>query len=242
MRRLLALIALGAVTTSCFGRLSIAMNQQIEPRPILPGAVLQQEIAIEGDGLLGAAARQAMTQAQASANATAGWQLRDNSDGATSRFRIFRSVALDANGTQQQNAVSGDPGKVQVSSTDWIVLRRYRVQVDVSAPDNTVAPSSTDPQSQQLAQLALAGITYDHYLRMPGVVTSTNGTRSDDGRIVWHVSFTSPEPQQSLVAESVYPDLPRLALFAFVLLALLTWRVVALLRRGPSPHQPAPPA
>ena len=241
MRRLLVLAAVVALGTACFGRLSIALNEQIEPRPILPGAVLQQEIAIEGDGLLGAAARQAMTQsAQASANASAaGWQLRDNSDGTTVRFRMFRSVSMDANGAQLQSNVSGDPGKVQVVSSDWFVLRRYRIQVDVSTPDSAVAPSSSDPQSQQLAQLVLAGITYDHYLRLPGFVTSTNGTRSDDGRIVWHVAFNSPTTQESLVAESIYPDLPRVALLLALIVALVVWRVVARLRR---PSAPAPSA
>lgn len=240
MRRLVELAALLVITSACFGRLSIALNQQIEPRAILPGAILQQEIAIEGEGLLGAAARQAMTQnTQASAGATGGWQLRDNSDGTTVRFRMFRSVALDANGAQLQSNVSGDPGKVRVDSNDWFLLRRYRVQVDVTTPDNAVPPPSTDPQSQQLAQLVLAGITYDHSLRMPGFVTSTNGTRSDDGRIAWHVSFTSPNSQQSLVAESLYPDVPRLAALLLLVLALAAWRFVASRRRS---AEPAPSA
>jgi len=235
--RLLALAGVLAITTACFGHLAISLNEQIDPRPILPGAVLQQEISIEGDGLLGAAARQAMTQsAQASASPNAGWQLRDNSDQTTMRFRMSRSVAMDASGTQLQSAMSGDPAKVQVVSSDWFLVRRYRVQVDVSTPDNAVAPQQTnDPQSQQLAQLMLASITYDHYLRMPGIVTETNGIKSDDGRLAWHVSFASPSSQQTLIAESIYPDVPRVGVLLVLLGGLVAWRVIAARRRDRAP-------
>ena len=235
MRRWLYLAIIVLLCNACFGRLAIGLNEQIDPRPILPGAVLQQEIAIEGEGLLGAAARQAMTQAATGANTNPGWQLRDNSDGTTVRFRLFRSVPIDANGTQVQTNVNGDPGKVQVASSDWGLVRRYRVQVDVSTPDSAIAPSATDSQSQQVAQLMLASISYDHYLRMPGIVTSTNGTRSDDGRIAWHVSFNPPTTQESLVAESVYPDVPRVALLALVIVALIAWRIVSRYRRAETP-------
>jgi len=238
--RILALAGLLAVTTACFGRLAISLNEQIDPRPILPGAVLQQELAIEGDGLLGAAARQAMTQsAQASASPNAGWQFRDNSDGTTVRFRMSRSIAMDASGTELQAAINGDPAKVQVVSSDWFFVRRYRVQVDVSTPDNAASPPTSDAQSQQLAQLMLAGITYDHYLRMPGIVTDTNGIKSDDGRLSWHVSFTSPSSQQTLFAESIYPDLPRGGMLLVLLGGLAGWRLIAMRRR---PDAPAPSA
>ena len=237
MRRALAAASLLLLTTACFGRLSIALTQQIDPRPILPGATLQQEIAIEGEGLLGAAARQAMTQ---STNATTtGWQLRDNSDGTTVRFHMLRSVPMDASGTRVQSSFSGDPGKVQVASDDWIVVRRYHVQVDVSTPESAVAPTSNDAQSQQLAQLVLAGISYDHYLRMPGIVTSTNGTRTDDGRIGWHVSFTSASTQESLMAESIYPDAPRAALLVALIIGLVFARFAISRRRTAAPAPPA---
>jgi hypothetical protein len=240
VRRFLGLAGLLLSTAGCFGHLAITVQQQIDPRPILPGATLQQEIAVEADGLLGAAARQAMTQStQTSANAAGGWQLRDNSDATTVRLRMFRSVALDANGSQVQSNLSGDPGKVQTVSDDWFVVRRYRVQIDVSAPENAVAPPASDPQSQQLAELVLAGISYDHYLRMPGFITSTNGTRSDDGRIAWHVSFASAATQQTLAAESVYVDIPRLGAALVAILALAAWRFVASRRRAAAPAPPA---
>src|SRR2546428_12008638 len=133
--RLLPLAGVLAITTACFGHLAISLNEQIDPRPILPGAVLQQEISIEGDGLLGAAARQAMTQsAQASASPTAGWQLRDNSDQTTMRFRMSLSVAMDASGTQLQGAMSGDPAKGQAVSSDWFWVRRSRRRGPASHP------------------------------------------------------------------------------------------------------------
>jgi hypothetical protein len=213
VRRLLYLAIIVLLSCACFGRLSISASDQIDPRPILPGAVLHQEITLEGEGLLGAAARQSVSQKPGNAAASSGgWQVRDDSDGAVTRLRLSRSISLDAAGAAVQSDLSSDPARVQVTANDWFVVRRYRIQVDVAAPQDAVPPRPDDTLSQQAALAVLSAITYDHYLRMPGIVMSTNGSRADDGRLVWHVSFASPTTQQTLLAESMYPDVPRIVL------------------------------
>ena len=89
-----------------------------------------------------------------------------------------------------------------------------------SAPTSpTGTPTATDATSQQLAQAILAGITYDYFVSVPGVVTATNGVPGDNARLVWHLDLTGTS-ERVLTAESIYPDVPRLVvlLVLFILL------------------------
>jgi hypothetical protein len=65
----------------------------------------------------------------------------------------------------------------------------------------------------------LAGITYDYYIGLPGLVTATNGATGDQSRLVWHLDLTSAS-ERVLTAESLYPDLPRIVLLMVLVAAL----------------------
>jgi hypothetical protein len=243
--RLLALAASGLLLSACFGKVAIGVSQAIEPTPILPGASVRQEVNVEADGILGNAVKQSMTQAattEKSPQSGTKWEIRDNSEGSTVRVRMFRTVGLaEAQGRVAENSTSGfDVGTLEVRQDDWIVARRYTIRVVVSPSRTTPStPSSSDPASQQLAQALLAGITYDYYLTMPGIVTATNGAPGDQSRLTWHLDISS-SAERVMTAESIYPDWPRV-LFALVLagagvLGFTFWR-----RRSAAPAEPAEP-
>src|SRR5438093_6190134 len=198
-RRLPMLAAAGLLASACFGKFALGVTQTIEPNPILPGASVKQEVNVEADGLLGTAVKQAMTDAatkgQAQGQSGTKWQISDTSQGATVHLRMSRSVSL----TEAQAAVSKtstggfDVGTISVRADDWLIARHYTVRVVVS-PSAPTTPAGTttgtDATSQQLAQAILAGITYDYFVSVPGVVTATNGVPGDNARLVWHLDLT----------------------------------------------------
>jgi hypothetical protein len=243
-RRLSLLAAAGLLATACFGKFSLGVTQTIEPTPILPGATVKQEVNVEADGLLGSAVKQAMTDAatkgQAQPQPGTQWQIRDNSDGAAVHLRMSRSVSLaEAQTAVPQSSTGGfDIGTLSIRADDWLLARRYAVQVVVSttaptAPTGT--PATNDAAAEQLAKALLAGITYDYYVSMPGVVTATNGVPGDQSRLVWHLDLASGS-ERVLTAESIYPDWPRI----LALVLILVVGVGALLLR-PRAKRPAPP-
>jgi hypothetical protein len=228
-RRLPMLALAGLLATACFGKFALGVTQTIEPTPILPGANVKQELNIEADGLLGTAVKQALTDAttkgQAQAQPGTQWQIRDNSEGAAVHLRMFRTVSLsEAQTAVPQSSTGGfDVGTMNVRADDWLLARHYAVRIVVtpSAPSTPAGtPTGTDATSQQLAKAILAGITYDYYVGLPGVVTATNGVPGDQSRLVWHLDMTSGS-ERVLTAESVYPDVPRLIVLglAIVLIA-----------------------
>jgi hypothetical protein len=228
----------GLLATACFGKFALGVTQTIEPNPILPGANVKQELNIEADGLLGTAVKQAMTDAAAKGQAQPGtqWQVRDNSDGSAVHLRLFRTVSLtEAQTAVPQSSTGGfDVGTMTVRADDWVLARHYAVRVVVTPTTPTApagTPTGTDANAQQLARAILAGITYDYFVSLPGVVTATNGVPGDQSRLVWHLDLSGSE--RVLTAESIYPDLPRLVV---LLIAILLIVGTALVRsRGRQP-------
>lgn len=220
-RRLSILAAAGLLATACFGKFTLGVTQTIEATPILPGASVRQEVAVDADGLLGSAVKQAMTEAAAKGTAqgqtATQWQIRDNSDGPNVKIRMSRTVSLaEAQQAVAQSSTGGfDVGTIVVRADDWGIARHYAVRVVVSPGSSTPAtPSSSQPNdatTQQLAQALLSGITYDYFISVPGFVTSTNGTSAEQSRLVWHMDLTS-RAERVLVAESIYLDWMRIAL------------------------------
>ncbi|TMC73388.1 MAG: hypothetical protein E6J13_03845 [Chloroflexi bacterium] len=250
LRRLPLLAAAGLLATACFGKFALGVTQTIEPTPILPGASVKQELAVEADGLLGTAVKQGMTDAvtkgQAQAPSGTQWQVRDNSDGSAVHLRMFRTVSLTEAQTAVPQATTGgfDIGALNVRADDWVLVRRYTVRVVVSpsAPTGPAGtPTGNDAAARQLAQAMLAGITYDYYIALPGLVTATNGATGDQSRLVWHLDLTSGT-ERVLTAESLYPDVPRIVLL-LVLVAALVIVVIWLRSRSsrPAPAAPEPP-
>jgi hypothetical protein len=238
-RRLALLAASGLLATACFGKFALGVTQTIEPTPILPGASVKQELNVEADGLLGTAVKQALTDAAAKGQAQPGtqWQVRDNSDGSAVHLRLFRTVSLtEAQTAVPQSSTGGfDVGTMTVRADDWVLARHYAVRVVVTASTPTApagTPTGTDANAQQLARAILAGITYDYFVSLPGVVTATNGVPGDQSRLVWHLDLTSGS-ERVLTAESIYPDVPRLVV---LLIAILLIVATALVRsRGRQP-------
>jgi hypothetical protein len=238
-RRLAMLAAAGLLSTACFGKFALGVTQTIEPTPILPGANVKQELNIEADGLLGSAVKQAMdTAAKGQTQTQPGtqWQFRDNSEGSAVHLRMFRTVSLSEAQTAVPQASTGgfDVGTIAIRADDWLVARRYAVRVVVtpSAPTGpTGTPTGTDATSQQLAQAILAGITYDYYVSMPGLITATNGVPGDQSRLVWHLDLTSGS-ERVLTAESIYPDVPRLILLLVVIALIAVGTIVLRSRRS----------
>ena len=228
-RRLALLAAAGLLGTACFGKFALGVTQTIEPTPILPGTNVKQELNIEADGLLGTAVKQALTDAatkgQAQAPSGTQWEIRDTSDGSAVHLRMFRTVNMaEAQMAVAQSSTGGfDVGTMNVHADDWGLARHYTVRIVVtpsapSAPAGT--PTGTDATSQQLAKAILAGITYDYYIALPGVVTATNGVPGDQSRLVWHLDMTSGS-ERVLTAESVYPDVPRLIALVLVIVLIV---------------------
>jgi hypothetical protein len=241
-RRLALLAAAGLLATACFGKFALGVTQTIEPTPILPGANVRQELNIEADGLLGTAVKQALTdtttKAQAQAPTGTQWEIRDNSEGSAVHLRMFRTVSLtEAQTAVPQSSTGGfDVGTMSVHADDWGLARHYTVRIVVSpstpsSPAGT--PAGTDATSQQLAQAILAGITYDYYISLPGLVTATNGVPGDQSRLVWHLDMTSTSPR-TLTAESIYPDGPRLVALLLIVVLIIGTIVLRSRRRRPS--------
>ncbi len=245
----------GLLATACFGKFALGVTQTIEPTPILPGASVKQELNIEADGLLGTAVKQAMSEAavkQALPQSGTQWQVRDNSEGSAVHLRMFRTVSLNEAQAEVPEATTGgfDIGTVTVRADDWLVARRYAVRVVVSsrAPTSpTGTPTGTDAASQQLAAAMLAGITYDYYVSLPGIVTATNGAPGDQSRLVWHLDPTSAS-ERILTAESIYPDVPRLVLLLVLIGLIVVGTIVLRSRRArpvvaetPGPFTPLEP-
>jgi hypothetical protein len=129
-----------------------------------------------------------------------------------------------------------------VRGDDWLLARRYTVRIVVTPSAPTTpggTPTGTDATSQQLAKAILAGITYDYYIAMPGIVTATNGASGDQSRLVWHLDLSSGS-ERVLTAESIYPDVPRLILL-LVILALIVVGTIVLRSRRSRPTPPTPP-
>src|SRR2546429_9990350 len=150
---------------------------------------------------------------------------------------MSRSVALAEPQTAVAKTSTGgfDVGTISVHADDWFIARHYTVRVVVSpsAPTSpTGTPTATDATSQQLAQAILAGITYDYFVGLPGVVTATNGLPADNSRLVWHLDLTSGS-ERVLTAESIYPDWPRL--IVLVLLIVLIAGAIVLRSRARRP-------
>ena len=246
--RLAMLAAAGLLTTACFGKFALGVTQTIEPTPILPGASVKQEVNVDADGLLGTAVKQAMTDAAAKAQkqpqSGTQWQIRDNSDGAAVHLRMFRSVSLTEAQTAVPQASTGgfDVGTISVRADDWLVARRYAVRIVVSpsAPTGPAGtPTANDAAGQQLAQAILAGITYDYYVSLPGVVTATNGIPGAESRLVWHLDLTTGT-ERVLTAESIYPDVPRIILL-LMLIVVIVVAAIWLRSRAARPAPAEPP-
>jgi hypothetical protein len=230
MRRRLPMLAIaGLLVSACFGKFTLGVTQSIEPTPVLPGASVRQEVAVDADGLLGSAVKQAMTEAatKGTVQGQTGtqWQIKDNSDGPNVKIRMSRTVGLgEAQQAVAQSSTGGfDVGTIVVRADDWGIARHYAVRVVVSPGKSSPAtPSSSqanDATTQQLAKALLAGITYDYFIGLPGFVTSTNGTAADQSRLVWHMDLTSTS-ERVLVAESIYLDWMRIVL-VLVIVALV---------------------
>jgi hypothetical protein len=241
------LAAAGLLATACFGKFALGVTQTIEPTPLLPGANVKQELNIDADGLLGTAVKQALTDAAAKGQAQAQpgtqWQVRDNSEGSAVHLRMFRTVSLsEAQTAVPQSSTGGfDVGTMTVHADDWGVARHYTVRIVVSpsTPSSQAGtPTGTDATSQQLAQAILAGITYDYYVSLPGVVTASNGVPGDQSRLVWHLDMTATSPR-TLTAESIYPDVPRLV--ALLLIVVLIVGTIVLRPRKRRPITADPP-
>jgi hypothetical protein len=246
-RRLALLAAAGLLATACFGKFALGVTQTIEPTPIFPGASVKQELNIEADGLLGTAVKQALTEAatkgQAQGQSGTQWQIRDNSDGSAVHLRMFRSVNLtEAQTAVAQSSTGGfDIGTMNIRSDDWLLARHYAVRIVVtpSAPSTPAGtPTGTDATSQQLAKAILAGITYDYYVGLPGIVTATNGVPGDQSRLVWHLDLTSGS-ERVLTAESIYPDVPRLVVLLLAIVLIVG--AVFVRSRGRRPITAEPP-
>ena len=240
-RHLLRLAAAGLLATACFGKFALGVTQTVEPTPILPGASVKQELNIEADGLLGTAVKQALTEAatkgQAQGQSGTQWQIRDNSDGSAVHLRMFRTVNLtEAQTAVAQSSTGGfDIGTMNIRSDDWGLARHYAVRIVVtpSAPSTPAGtPTGTDATSQQLAKAILAGITYDYFIGLPGIVTATNGVPGDQSRLVWHLDLTSGS-ERVLTAESIYPDVPRLIVFLVAIVLFAGAVIVRSRRRRP---------
>jgi hypothetical protein len=246
-RRLALLAASGLLATACFGKFALGVTQTIEPTPILPGANVKQELNIEADGLLGTAVKQALTDAAAKSQAQpqsgTQWQIRDSSDGSAVHLRMFRSVNLtEAQTAVAQSSTGGfDVGTMNIRADDWGLARHYAVRIVVtpSAPSTPAGtPTGTDATSQQLAKAILAGITYDYYVGLPGIVTATNGVPGDQSRLVWHLDLTSGS-ERVLTAESIYPDVPRLVVLLLAIVVIVG--AVFVRSRGRRPITAEPP-
>jgi hypothetical protein len=246
-KRLALLAASGLLATACFGKFALGVTQAIEPTPILPGANVKQELNIEADGLLGTAVKQALTDAttksQAQPQTGTQWQITDTSQGSAVHLRMFRTVGLtEAQTAVAQSSTGGfDVGTMNIRADDWGLARRYTVRIVVtpSAPSTPAGTTTgTDATSQQLAKAILAGITYDYYVSLPGIVTASNGVPGDQSRLVWHLDLSSGT-ERVLTAESIYPDVPRLV----VLLVLIVLIVGAIFirSRGRRPITEEPP-
>ena len=241
------LTASGLLATACFGKFALGVTQTIQPNPILPGASVKQEVNVDADGLLGSAVKQAMTDAatkgQAQGQSGTQWQVRDNSEGAAVHLRMSRSVSLAEAQTAVAKSSTGgfDVGTISVQADDWLIARHYAVRVVVSPSAPTTpagTPTATDATSQQLAQAILAGITYDYFVSLPGVVTASNGVPGDNSRLVWHLDLTGAS-ERVLTAESIYPDWPRLAVLLVVI--ILVGGGIVFRSRGRRPATPEPP-
>jgi len=244
------LAAAGLLATACFGKFALGVTQTVEPNPILPGASVKQEVNVEADGLLGSAVKQAMTDAAAKSPAQGQpgtqWQIRDTSQGAQVHLRMSRSVSLAEAQTAVSKTSTGgfDVGTVSVHADDWGLARHYAVRVVVSpsAPTSpTGTTTGTDATSQQIAQAILAGITYDYFVSLPGIVTATNGVPGDSSRLVWHLDLTGAS-ERVLTAESIYPDWPRLIVLLVLFLVLGGTIVMRSRRPRPIVVEPEPPA
>jgi hypothetical protein len=156
---------------------------------------------------------------------------------------LFRTVSLtEAQTAVPQSSTGGfDVGTMTVRADDWVLARHYAVRVVVTpsaptAPAGT--PTGTDANAQQLARAILAGITYDYFVSLPGVVTATNGVPGDQSRLVWHLDLTSGS-ERVLTAESIYPDVPRLVvLLIAILLVVGTALVRSRGRQAPTVETP----
>lgn len=218
-RTVAALSLAGVVGSACFGKFNLGVTNTIEPTVLLPGAALRQEINLESDGLLGGAIRQSVTHGDTGQSAVPGsWTIADNSDGSTVRLRITRSVPVGSEPVSSGTASSAnsvDIGVTNVRANDYVFVRRYVLTVRVQTPDlsaTTSANSSSQADlSRSLGQLALAGLTYDHFAVLPGFLIATNGIPGDTSRVVWHLSLTS-RSDRTLTAESLFIDWPRIAL------------------------------
>jgi hypothetical protein len=191
--------------------------------------------------------KQALTDAAAKGQGQAQpgtqWQVRDNSEGSAVHLRMFRTVSLtEAQTAVPQSSTGGfDVGTLSIHADDWGVARHYTVRIVVSPSTPTSpagTPTGTDATSQQLAQAILAGITYDYYMSLPGLVTATNGLPGDQSRLVWHLDMTSTSPRV-LTAESIYPDVPRFVLLLLVIVLIVG--AVFLRSRKRRPNTPEPP-
>jgi hypothetical protein len=244
------LAAAGLLATACFGKFALGVTQTIEPNPILPGASVKQEVNVEADGLLGTAVKQAMTDAatkgQAQGQSATQWQIRDTSQGGAVHLRMSRSVSLAEAQTAVSKTSTGgfDVGTINVRAEDWLIARHYvvRVVVSPSAPTSpTGTPTANDATSQQLAQAILAGITYDYFVSLPGMVTATNGVPGDNSRLVWHLDITGTS-ERVLTAESIYPDWPRLVVLLVIFILLGSGLVIRSRRSRPVVTEPEAPA
>lgn len=225
--RAFLLSAAALLLAACFGHLSLGVNVGIDPHLVLPGSVATLSLDVEGDGLLGNAIRQQLTSSAFASAAPSGakWEFRDNSDSQTVRIRAFTSQEFTD--TLKAQIPGSNMTVVDISSSDYLFLRTYSVTLSIP-PNQTgtaTAPSGSSNVSQQAAAAALAGIRYDWSAMLPGTVGQTNGLRSDDGRVVWHVDLASTQ-SRILSAESTYIDLPRAGVAAglAVVVGFLLWR------------------
>jgi hypothetical protein len=245
VRRIGLLVAGALLCASCVGKFALGVSETIDPTPILPGTSVRQEVTVEADGLLGAAVRQAMTQAAASPQPQQGtaWQVRDSSDGSTTRLRMSRTVSLSEVQSDVSASSAGglNTGATHIQSDDWIVARRYAVRIVVPSNRGSLTQTTpTDPTSQQLAQAILAGVTFDYFLTLPGFVTATNGVPGDNSRLVWHLDISSTS-DRVLTAESIFIDWPRLALVIVILLVLTGGMLIRGRARRASTQSASPP-
>lgn len=218
---LLAALALPSLT-ACVGHLSVDANIGVEPRLLLPGGVMTIELALEGQGLLANTVRdQVSPEGFAEKGAGFAWQVTDTSDGETLRVKAMSRREVD--GSFDAASLPGTSlSDLRLDFADYLVFRTYRLHVALPMDG---AAAGGDALSRQTAAAALAAVRYDWSVTLPGSIRSTNGVvSSTSGKALWHIDVAS-QRTHTLDAESLYVDVPRIALMLGILGAALAIRL-----------------
>jgi hypothetical protein len=218
---LTAALALPSLT-ACVGHLSVDANIQVEPRLLLPGGVMTIELVLAGEGLLANTVRdQVSPEGFAEKAAGLEWQVTDTSDEQTLRVKAVSHREID--GAFDAASLPGTPlSDLRLDVADYLVFRTYRLHVALPMDG---ASAGGDALAKQTATAALAALRYDWSVTLPGTIRSTNGVvSSTSGKALWHIDVAS-QRTHLLDAESLYVDVPRIAVMLGILAAALALRL-----------------